>query len=43
MAWAGTLAVRTIVVRAGLLDIGERVWWPTRSWASSSRLRSCRF
>jgi len=30
MAWAGTLAVRTIVVRIGLLAIGERVWWPTR-------------
>jgi hypothetical protein len=31
MAWAGTLAVRPIVVRAGLLAIGERAWRPTRS------------
>jgi hypothetical protein len=43
MAWAGTLAVRAIMVRVGLLAIGERVWWPTRGWVSSSRLRSCRF
>jgi hypothetical protein len=39
----GTLAVRTIVVRVGLPAIGERIWWLTRSWVSSSRLRSCRF
>ena len=25
MAWAGTLAVRTIVARVGLLAIGERL------------------
>jgi putative drug exporter of the RND superfamily len=25
-----TLLVRTILVPAGLLTIGERVWWPSR-------------
>ena len=25
-----TLLVRTILVPAGLLTIGERVWWPAR-------------
>ncbi|HMI23360.1 MAG TPA: hypothetical protein VK594_02625 [Streptosporangiaceae bacterium] len=43
MAWVGALAVRTIVVRVGLLATGEHAWWPDRSWVSSSRLRSCRF
>jgi len=35
MVWAARWPC-AIVVRAGLLVTGERVWWPTRGWVSSS-------
>jgi RND superfamily putative drug exporter len=31
-----TLLVRTVLVPAGLVAIGERVWWPSRSTAKTS-------
>lgn len=39
-----TLLVRTILVPAGLLAIGERVWWPSRRTPAPSppRLESSR-